>query len=495
MNTRITIIGAGIIGASIARILTKYDLEVNLIERAVDVGWGTSKANTGILHGGYDDDPEKYPMRARMCAEGNRIWHQWVEELEIPHAWNGALVVAQSEEDHVELEKLYCFGRKNAVPNMGIVDKDEILKLEPNISPLSISGLWVPTVGQIGPVQAVISLVENSVSNSARLHLDTEVTGIEIRNGKVEGVNTSGGFIGSDIIINAAGLYADRISRMAGLDYYNILPRKGEYCIFDDDAFPKPERVIFPTPTKAGKGVLVTTEVFNHLMIGPNSQELPQDRKEDSSTTEEGMEQVWRDASKIFPKLPPRKKVIRTFAGLRPEASGGDFIIKKAGELYGFIDVAGIRSPGLTSAPAIAYYVKEMLEAELGITLKEKKVWRAKRRDISHFYNVPWNKMDGFIKMNPSNGKIVCRCSKVSEADVIEAIERMRSIGVKACSLDSVKYRTKAMTGTCQGSFCRIRISQLLSEKCGIPLWKVTQRGAGSEIGVGDVKCLLADDL
>ncbi len=488
---RIIIIGAGITGMSIARELSKFEnLKIIVLEKNSDVGWGISKANTALIHGGYDDDPDKYPVRARLCVKGNSIWHRWVEELQIPHIWNGALVVAKTPREMEELKILFERGKRNGVKDMKILDRDELIKMEGEVHPEAMGALWIPTVGQIGPMPAVIALAENVVDNGVKILLDTIVKDVEVRDNEVKGVHTNRGFIEGDIVINAAGLYADEISRMAGVDYFRIFPRKGEYWIFDDSVGSKPEHVLFPAPTRKSKGVVVTTEVSGHLMIGPNAKD--QEDKEDLSNTQEGLEEVWDKAKLIWPKLPPRSKVIRTFAGLRPETERGDFIIR-AEEVYGFINVAGIRSPGLTAAPAIAQEVREIIERDLEIKLKRKEGWNPYRRDIAHFFMMDDSEISLKIAENPAYGKIVCKCNKVSEGDILEAIGRMKRIGVNVPSIDSVKFRTKATTGTCQGSFCRVRIAAILAREYNMPLWKVTLKGKGSEIGVGHVKALLQE--
>ncbi len=486
--TRVIIIGAGIVGMSIARELSQYELDIVVIEKNSDVGWGISKANTALIHGGYDDDPERYPVRARLCVRGNEIWHRWVEELQIPHVWNGALVIASSEEERRELGVLLRRGEINGVEGMKIIE-DEIFTMERNLNENALAALWIPSVGQIAPIPAVIALAENSVDNGVKIMLDTEVKGIGIENGCVSGVETNKGFVEGDIIINAAGLYADEISRMAGVDYFTIHPRKGEYWLFDDSAGPKPEHVLFPAPTKKSKGVVVTTEISGHLMIGPNAHDLSPDEKEDLSNTREGLEEVWEKARKIWPKLPPRSKVIRTFAGLRPETEGADFIIRSE-EVRGFINVAGIRSPGLTAAPAIAREVSEILEGDLDISLVRKKKWNPHRREITHFFMMNDEGISLKIRENAAYGRIICKCNKVSEGDILEAIERMKKIGVQVPSVDSVKFRTKATTGTCQGGFCRPKIVEILSREYNVPMWDVTLKGKGTEIAVGDVKVL-----
>ncbi len=487
---RIAIIGAGISGMSIARVLSRYALDIHVIEREPDVGWGVSKANTALIHGGYDDDPEKYPVRARLCIRGNRMWHQWVKELQIPHVWNGALIIAKRDEDFEELEILLERGRKNGVPEMRIIGKDETRAMEPHVADEAIGALWVPIVGQIGPIPAVIAIAENAVDNGVKMHLNSEVREIE-HTGKEWVIKTSREEIRADYVINASGLFADSISSMAGFDDFTITPRRGEYWLFDDFISPKPNHVLFPTPTKISKGVVVTTEISGHLMIGPNAQNLGIDEKENTSNTREGLQEVWKKASEIWPELPPKSKVIRTFAGLRPEPPGGDFIIRH--EDSGFINVAGIRSPGLTSAPAIAEEVREILQS-LGVEMKEKHDWNPVRREITHFFMAPPDKINEMVKENPAYGKIVCRCNNVSEGDILEAIERMKKIGVSVPSVDSVKFRTKASTGTCQGSFCRPRIVQILAREYGVPMWKVTLKGPGSEIGIGDIKTLVRGD-
>ncbi len=462
--------GAGIVGASIARELSRYELEVHLVEREADVGWGVSKANTGLIHAGYDDDPDRFPVRARLCVRGNRIWHEWVDELDIPHTWSGALVVAKEESEVKRLEGLLRRGERNGVPELRILEGDEVLSMEPNLRRVE-AALYAPTVGQISPPQAVIALVENAVDNGVKVHLETEVRGVEVSGERVRGLRTSEGFIEADVVINAAGLHADDVSRMAGIEYFEIRPRKGEYLIFDEDAGPKPSRVLFPTPSEKSKGVVVTTEVQGHLMVGPNAQDLPKEEKEDRSTTPEGLREVYEKASEIWP-LPPLSRVIRTFSGLRPEPAGGDFVIR-AEDVWGFVNVAGMRSPGLTAAPAVAKEVVRIL-GEMGTELREKPRWRARRKGIPR-----------------AGGRVICRCNLVREPQIREAIGRMRRVGVKTPSVDSVKFRTSATAGTCQGSFCRVEVAKILAEEFDVPLWEVTLKGRGSELGVGDVKVLL----
>ncbi|MEM2725941.1 MAG: NAD(P)/FAD-dependent oxidoreductase [Candidatus Bathyarchaeia archaeon] len=481
----VAVIGAGVVGASIARVLSMFeDFEVDLLEREVDIGWGVSKANTGIIHAGYDDEPELYPLRAKLCVEGNKLWHKWTEELDIPIRWCGSLVLAFNNEEMKILKELYNRGVRNKVKELKIIGAEEIKTLEPNVSREAEAALWAPTAGQISPWDAVIALVENCVMNGVRLRLSTEVRGIKIEGGCVRGLETNRGFIEADFIINSSGLYADKIAEMAGLGGYRIKPRRGEYLIFDREAEPKVSRILFPTPTPISKGVVVTTTVDGNLMIGPSAQDLAEDQREERANTREGLDYVWESASKLVEKLPPKSRVIRFFAGLRPEPTGGDFIIRKYDEVFGLIDAAGMRSPGLTSAPAIAHMILNILKSTLDADFKPKKCWNPYRRRIRRFSELTPEERSKLVKEEPRYGRIICIDEMVTEMEIIEAIRR------GATTIDGVKFRTRACMGICQGSSCTHKIALIISRELKIPLWKVSIRGPGTEIGIGDVKSL-----
>jgi len=492
---RVVIIGAGIVGASIARVLSKYNnLEVILIEKNVDVGRGVSKANTGLIHAGYDDDPDKYPMRASLVVKGNNLWQRWVKELYIPNNWPGDLVVAFNEKEMNILRDLLRRGKRNGAVGLRIVDSDELQELEPMVNPDAVGALWAPSGGQVDPAHAVVAICENAVANGVKLYLETEVLDVEVKDGAIVGIETNNGFVKADILINAAGLYADKISQMVGIEDVKIRPRKGEYIIFHKEIEEKVRRIIFPTPTEKTKGVVVTTEINGHLMIGPNAQDLPEEAKEDLSNTKEGLEFVWSWGEKLLKSMPPRSAIMKTFAGLRPEPEGGDFIIRAYEDVYGFINVAGIRSPGLTAAPAIAYMVRDLIERELGITLFEKRGWKSTRGPPIFLSRLQWNDIKKLIKKDPRYGKIYCRCGVTSEAEILDAIKRMKWIGVRKPNLESVKVRSNAMKGRCQGSFCSFKIAMLLAREYGVDVWKILLNEPGSEIAMGDIKMLLGGE-
>lgn len=479
MCTRVAVIGAGIVGAAIARELSKYEeLEVHLVEKEADVGWGVSKANTGILHAGYDDDPERFPLRARLCRLGNELWHDLVKELEVPAKWCGALVLAFYENERRVLGELLSRGIRNGVRGLKIIGQGLCLKLEPNISENVVEGLWASTSGVISPYGAVIALVENAVENGVRLHLETAVKSIIVEDGKVTGISTENGSLRADFVVNASGLYGGLISKTAGVEDFVIRPRKGEYLLFDRDADPKVKVTLFRTPRPTTKGVVVTQTAEGNLLLGPNAKDLEEGEREATNTTREGLDEVWREAARMVSSLPPRNRAIRTFAGLRPEPDGGDFIIRAYDSPFGLLNCVGMRSPGLTSAPAVALEVVSMLE-ELGVPLTRKRGWKSHRKAPVQFRELSPAGRDAMISADPRYGKVVCTCELVTEAEVREALRR----GAK--TLDSIKFRTRAGMGRCQGSFCIPKLLALLSEETGKPIEEITLKGPGSELVKG----------
>ena len=494
-NYTVAIIGAGIIGSSIARVLSMYEnLRIYLIEREADVGWGVSKANTAILHPGHEEDPKVHPLRARFCVEGNRLWRVWVNELDIPAKFPGELMLFFNESEARRAEEYLRLARENGVPEVKLLNSDEVRYLEPNVSKEVLGAVWAPTSGQINPIQAVIALVENAVDNGVKLLTETEVKGVKVVNDEVKGICSNRGFIEADIVINAAGLYADKISESAGINGFKIRPRRGVYYVFDPLAEPKVRRILHPVPTPISKGVYVVTTTEGNLMIGPSAKDLPEDKKESKETTVDELNYVWNEARRLVNELPPKQYIIRSFAGLRPEPSTGDFLIKAYDRPWGFINVAGMRSPGLTAAPAIAYYVRDLIRDVLGIKLVRKKSWIRFRRGIKRVKEMSWDEIKEFVSKNPLYGWIICRDEVVSAAEIIEAVRRILRIGAKV-TLDGIKFRTWAMMGRCQGSFCRVLIINLIKEYLGLEPTEVTKVGHGTYYVIGDVKKLWRERL
>ena len=489
-ETRVAIIGAGVIGASIARVLSRFEnLQVYVLDENYDVGGEASRANSSVIHPGHEEDPDNQPLRAKLCTEGNALWRRWCMELEIPVKWVGELMLFERNEDEKEAEKYVEWARKNNVAGVRILREEELFEMDSSINRNVKGGVYAPTAGLISPFEAVVALVENAVDNGVRLLTETRVKRIVVRNNVVVGVETSKGLIETDIVINAAGLNADEVSRLAGVEpWFRIKPRKGEYIIFDKEAEPKPSLVLHTMPTPITKGVYASTTVHGNLMIGPTAEDLPYEKKKDTSTSLEGLEHLVKEAGRILCKVPPRSRIIKFFAGLRPEPPDGKWLIKAYSQPYGFINVAGIRSPGLTAAPAIANHVLSLITETYGLRLVEKKGWRPFRRQIACVSEMDYNILEKHISENPDYGEIICFCNNVSRAEVSEAIERMRRIGVKTITFDGVKLRTTAGFGKCQASRCKIRMALLISEATGTPLCNIIMKK--SSIGVGGVKTL-----
>ena len=488
---KIAIIGAGITGLSIARWLSMYDgLEITVIDKEPDVGWGVTKANTAIIHPCHEEDPDKHPLRSRLCLEGHNLWYEWVRELEIPAKWPGEIIVATNNEELEGLKKYIDFAYRIGVPGVRLIDKDEMLELDPTINPEAVGGLYAPTAGTINPMMAAIAIAENIVDNGAKLLLGARVEDIIVENGRVVGVKTSRGKVEADIVVNAAGLYADKISRMAGITDYNIHPRRGQYLLFSDRVNVKPKKILHTAPTPKTKGVYAITTVDDNLLVGPTAEDLPGEAREETITTHDGLDFVYSMAAKILRKLPPRNKVIKTFAGLRPEPSTGTFIIRFHEKPWGFVEAAGIRSPGLTAAPAIGRYVSKLVLERLD-NVKPKQKWRRHRPAIPRPAYMDERDRDKLIRENPDYGWIICVCRKISLGEIMEAVERMKKIGVPVITLDGIKFRTHSMYGDCQGSQCRPHIAYMLWKRLGIKPWEISFKGGGSKYAYSEVKALL----
>jgi len=486
VKTTVLIIGGGITGTAIARELSKYNVDVTLIEKEKDISFGGStKANTAIIHAGYDDKPGT--MAAKLCKRGNALWMRLASELSIPFRRIGSLVIALNDDEISILERLMKRGNINSVQGLRIIMDKKLFDMEPNLNRRAVAGLYAPSAGVISPYEAAIALAENARMNGVSILLETEATGILIKGGEVEAVQTSRGKIHTRYVINAAGLFADEISAMAGIDDFKIIPRKGEYLIYDKNLGNLVKHVLFPIPSSISKGITVTPTVDGNIIAGPTAHDVKD--KRDASTTLDGFEEVLRGACKLVPCLSTRRDaIISSFSGLRAQPSTGDFIIKSYEEPYGFINVSGIKSPGLTSAPAIAEMVVDMLKAE-GLTLELKSDFNPHRRPIEHpFRDFNPAKAEALIAQDSHYGHVVCRCEHVTEGEIIEAIHR------GATTLDGVKYRTRAGMGRCQGGFCTPHIIKILAKELRMPVEEVTKKGGKSKILLYRAKQLLMED-
>lgn len=447
----IIIIGAGVIGANIARELSFYNTNILVIEKNTDVCEETSKANSGISHSGYDATPGT--LKAKFNVLGNEMMPSLTKELGVAYVQNGSLILGFSKEDEVELNKLLAQGIENKVPGLRIMGHDELLAKEPFLNPLVYSALYAPTGGVVDPFQLTIASAEVAQLNGVTFQMDTVVYDI-IKKKNSYLLKTSSGDFESKVVINAAGTYSDHIHNFVSETKLDIHARKGEYCLFDKQIGSLVHSTIFQLPTSAGKGVLVTPTAEGNLLVGPSSF-LVED-KEDKETTLEGIKYVIEKATTSVPTL-PLNQIITGFAGLRASEKGKDFVIGEIIDAPNFFDAAGIESPGLTAAPAIALELANQVSQKLGLT---KKTSYTRTRPITErFESASLEKKKQLIEANHEYGKIICRCEMVTLAEIKQAIHR--PLGAK--TIDGVKRRTRATSGRCQGGFCAPRILEILA--------------------------------
>lgn len=469
----VVVIGAGVIGCSIARELSRYNLKICVLEKGADVATGTSKANSGIVHAGFDAKPNT--LKGKLNAKGNSMFDMLSKELDFPFKRNGSLVLCFDQNDIDKLEELKIKGENNAVPGIRILNKEEVLKLEPSINDNIVAALYAPTGGIVCPYEMTIAYAENAYTNGVEFKLNTEVK--NIRKYQEEFViETSKGSFKSKMVINAAGLFADDLNNMISKNKINIIARKGEYCLFDKTAGAMATRTLFQLPTKMGKGVLVTSTVDGNLLIGPNAVDV--EDKSDICTSQEGLDDVL-DKAKITLREVPMKQVITSFSGLRAHSTIDDFIISEAEDVKGFINVAGIESPGLSSAPAIANMVEDMVVEKLSPTKNQK--FNPVRQGIPKFREMNNEERKNLISKDPSYGKMICRCETVTEGEILSAIKR--PLGAR--DLDGVKRRTRAGMGRCQSGFCSTKIVTILSRELNIPEIEITKFGGDSRLLIG----------
>lgn len=470
----IAIIGAGVIGASIARELSRYKLKVALIEKENDVSMGTTKANSAIIHAGYDALPNT--NKGKFNALGNAMFDDLCKELDVPFKRVGSYVLAFSHEEVRTLEELLQRGIDNQIPNMAIVDREELLKREPNLNPEVVAGLYAPTAGIIGPWELTIALAENAVDNGVDLLLNHEVLAIDK---KVHfNIETNQGLIEAKLVINCAGVYADQIHNMIAKESFKISAWKGQYYLLDKMTKPLLTSIMFQCPTEKGKGVLVLPTVHGNTLIGPDSELF--DDKDDVETDSQNLEFIKDKAYKTVVDL-PMNRVITSFAGLRAKPSNHDFIIEET-EVKDFIDVAGIESPGLSSAPAIALYVKDMVLDKMHV--EEKSDFNPIRKAVPHFMDLSDEDKKTLIAKDARYGRIICRCELITEGEIIDAIKRP----LGATTVDGVKRRVRPGMGRCQGGFCGSKVMEIISRELKKDIKSIVKDKNKSYIITGETK-------
>jgi glycerol-3-phosphate dehydrogenase len=472
----VIVIGGGVTGCCIARTLSKYDIKVCLLEKEAEVASGTTKANSGVIHAGYAS-PREYVKR-HLCIKGNKLYTQAAKELNFPFKRIGSFVVALEDNQIKKLEEERKKGTEDGIPELELIlDKKQIKKMEPNLTDDVVGVLHAPTAGLVSPYELTFALAENAAVNGVKFFRNQEVVRIKHED-YIFTVRTYKGEFQGRNLINAAGLYAAKISKMLGLDYFSIMPRKGEYILFDRNAL-QLNKILFPMATKVSKGILVCPTLHGNTFVGPNAQNITD--VEDMSTTTAGLKEILEGGRKLIPNLPVRSS-IRNFAGLRAVPDTYDFIIDNT-DVYGFINVAGILSPGLTATFAIAEKVVDYLEL-LGLELKNKENYNLFRPKPERFKDFTKKELDKKIKEDPAWGKIICRCETIPEKEIINAIHA--PVGAK--TVDGIKFRCRPGMGRCQGGFCRPRVIEILSRELNKSYEEITKKGEDTNILVSKTK-------
>ncbi len=494
----VAIIGAGVVGCAIAMELSKYDAKVCVVEKEEDVCSGTSKANSAIIHAGFDAEPGT--LKARLNVMGNQMMDDLAKRLDIPFKRNGALVVRTKDQPAEDLQKLYEKGLKNGVPGLAILDREALLEKEPHLADDVVEGLWAPTSGIVCPFNMTIAFGENAFENGVEFFFNQEVEKIQknekgysisiishegntdedgreaFSGKKTDLVSKTHENIEARAIINASGVYADSINNQVSTRKLSITPRRGEYYLLDKNAGDYVTSTIFQLPTKMGKGVLVTPTVHGNLLVGPTAENIKD--KEETNTTAEGLEKVAIKSALSVKNLPFRQ-VITSFAGIRAHENGGDFVIGEALDAPLFFNAAGIESPGLSSAPAIGLTLAEEVAGKLN--LKKKIHYKATRKGIVKPNEMTMAQRNELIRQNPAYGRIVCRCEYVTEGEIIDAINR--PLGAR--SLDGIKRRTRAGMGRCQAGFCTPKTMEVLAREAKMDMLSISKAGSGSEFLTG----------
>lgn len=464
----VLIIGAGVVGASIARELSRFNLKIAVVEKESDVCEGTSKANSGIVHSGYDAKPGT--LKAEFNVLGSRKMEELSKELDFAYKRNGSLVICFDEEEKGKLYELLERGEANGVEGLRVISGEELKQMEPNISDGAVAALYAPTGATVCPFGLTIAMAENAFVNGVEFFLNNEVKDIK-KNGDIFEVTSNREQFEAKLVINAAGVYADVLHNMVCEDKINITARKGEYCLYDKKVGNTVSATVFQLPGALGKGILVTPTVHGNLLMGPTATDT--EDKEDISTTAEGIATIGTVGGKSINTL-PAKSVITSFAGLRAHSDGGDFIIEES-SVKGFIDVAGIESPGLSAAPAIGEYVAKMAADILKADFKPDFV--ATRVGVPNMALASVEEKKKLIEKDSRFANVICRCELVTEGEIVAAINRP----LGATTLDGVKRRTRAGMGRCQAGFCSPKTLEIIARETGKDITEITKHGAGSE--------------
>jgi len=478
LKTDVVVIGAGAVGCAIARELSKYQVQVIVVDKNDDIGGDASKSNSAIIHTGYDAAPGT--LESELVVAANPMFSQLVKELDIPFEEIGAILPAITQEQFDQLPAIKEKAFKNRVYDIEYLTKEEILAMEPNINPEVKAGLYIPRESIIDPFIYVQALAENANENGVDFLLNTKVTGIQVENQKIKGVETTGGTIETKYVINAAALYCDEIAAMVGKNEYKVVARRGEFFILDKNTSCQVKHIVLPIPTKVTKGKLMCPTIHGNMLVGPTAEDL--EDKTDKSVTAAGLESIIADVKRLVPNVNVRDTITQ-YSGLRPNRNPEGLHVDVYDDVAGYVNLSGVRSTGLTLSVSMGVYIAQLL-MKCGLNLVYKEDFKNTRQGINIFHQMTAGEQEAIIRENPRYGNIICRCETITEGEILDAIRR--PLGAR--SMDAVKRRVRAGMGRCQSGFCGPKVLEILAEELSIPVEQINKNIGGSYMVSGKMK-------
>ena len=478
LKTDVVVIGAGAVGCAIARELSKYEIRVIVVDKNEDVGGDASKSNSAIIHTGYDATPDS--LESQLVVAANPMYDEIVKDLDVPFKRIGAILPAFTDEQFEKLPEIKAKAFKNRVYDVEYKSGDELLAIEPNLNPEVKGGLYIPRESIIDPFILVQALAENANANGVEFLLNAKVTDIKTENGKIKSVVTTKGEIETTYVINSAGLYCDEIAEMVGKAEYKVVARKGQFYILDKKTNCQVNYIVLPIPTKITKGKLMCPTIHGNMLVGPTAED--QESKVDKSTSTEGLASIEKDVRNLIPNVNLRDTITQ-YSGLRPNRNPEGLHVDTYEDLYGYINLSGVRSTGLTLSVAMGKYLAQVM-LNIGAKMVLKDDFIKTRKGIVKFSEQTREVQDELIKENPLYGNVICRCETITEAEILQAIHR--PLGAK--SVDAVKRRVRAGMGRCQAGFCGPKVLEILARELGVEPTQINKNNDGSYMVTGKTR-------
>lgn len=478
LKTDVVIIGAGAVGCAIAREFSKYKINVIVVDKNEDIGGDASKSNSAIIHTGYDAAPGT--LESQLVVAANPMFEELTKDLDVPYKKVGAILPAITDEQYEQLPAIKAKAFKNKVYDVEYMTKEELLEMEPNLNPEVKGGLYIPRENIIDPFIFVQALAENANENGVSFLLNTKVTGINVKDGKIKSVETTGETIETKYVINSAGLYCDEIAAMVGKAEYKVVARRGQFYILDKNTSCKVNKIVLPIPTKITKGKLMCPTIHGNMLVGPTAEDL--DNKVDKSVTKEGLDSILTDVKRLISNVNIRDSITQ-YSGLRANRVPEGLHVDMYDDLEGYVNLSGVRSTGLTLSVSMGKYVVELVK-ESGLNLEFKSDFIKTRKGIKSFHTLSLEEQEKIVSENPLYGNIICRCETITEGEIVDALKRP----LAARSMDAIKRRVRAGMGRCQGGFCGPKVIEIIARELNISIEEVNKNITGSYMITGKTR-------